>query len=69
LGEISPIGLLFTLGSFFENYIISPNYVPLFPHDKSYLLNLREKWVWATFWAISSQTHLVTLVCGHGLIY
>jgi hypothetical protein len=35
LGDCSPIGRLFTLGRFFENYGSSPNFWPIGLHGKS----------------------------------
>jgi hypothetical protein len=58
LGEFSPIGWLFTLGSFLKMTEVAQNnglhYVPVM-----YLL--WQKMGWATFWATCSQTRLVTL--------
>jgi hypothetical protein len=45
---------------FFGNVRSGPNFRTAFFHGKSCLLNLT-KMVWAIFWAIFSQTHLVTL--------
>jgi hypothetical protein len=57
LGDFLPIGRLFILGSFLENYESSQNLWALSPH----LLLILTKTVWATFWTIFSRTHLVTL--------
>jgi hypothetical protein len=54
LGELSPIGRLFTLGSFLKVTgvtQISGNYFP------QYCLNIDKEWVELIF----SQTHLITL--------
>jgi hypothetical protein len=63
LGEFSPIGLLFTLGQFVKNYRNRQNF-GLFAQKKmcTYVVILRKN---ATFWALFSQTHLVTLPLGH----
>jgi hypothetical protein len=52
LDEFSPIGQLFTLGSFFNNRR-SPNFWATFFHGKTYVLcNFGKKNSLATFWAI-----------------
>jgi hypothetical protein len=62
LGEFSPVGWLFSLGSFCENYRCTPKIIGLpFPWFKlcSHFPQKTDK---ATFWATFSQTHLVTLL-------
>jgi hypothetical protein len=48
-------------GKLFENYKNNPIFATTFFHCKGYELVWR-KTVWATDWAIFSQTHLVTLI-------
>jgi hypothetical protein len=49
-------------GQFFsENYRSGPHFLSTFSKSNDYVLILT-KMGWATFWAIFSQTHLVTLV-------
>jgi hypothetical protein len=60
LVEFSLIGRLFSLISYFENGRSSPNLCATFLHGER-SASILTKHVWATFWAIFSQTHLVTL--------
>jgi hypothetical protein len=60
LGEFSPSGRLFSLGSFF-NYRSSPKLRFFFPWNTWLCTNFEQKMSWATFWAIFSQSRLVTL--------
>jgi hypothetical protein len=62
LGEFSPIGRLFTLASIYKNLRRSPNVFANFFNSVNSCINVYEKMGWATFWAIFSQTHLVTLI-------
>jgi hypothetical protein len=60
------------LGSFCENYRSSNNDWATFFNSKSYVLIITKKWIrthfgrflggFGQFWAIFSQTHLVTLL-------
>jgi hypothetical protein len=61
LGEFSPLGRLFTMGSLFEDYKSGTNFMLLFIKMKFRHLFWLCKHDWATFWAIFSQT-LVCLV-------
>jgi hypothetical protein len=54
-GEVSPSGSLFTLSSIFEKYSSGPHYY-------YHRCNFDKKTGSATFWAIFSPTHLVTLL-------
>jgi hypothetical protein len=55
------IGPIFTqVAHFFGNYRRSPKILVTFFHCNSYVLSLT-KMDWATYWAIFSLTHLVTL--------
>jgi hypothetical protein len=47
-------------GQVFENFRISPHFCALFPKYKL-CINFGKKISWATFWAIFSKSHLVTL--------
>jgi hypothetical protein len=60
VGESSPIGRLFSLGSFLKAIEVSKVEAP-FIHEKKLCTNFDKKNSWATFWAMFSQTHLVTL--------
>jgi hypothetical protein len=60
LGEFSAIGRLFSLGSFMKITEVAKILRSAFFHDTSYALILT-KMGWVAFWAIFSQTHLVTL--------
>jgi hypothetical protein len=57
LGEYSPIGRLFSLGSFSKISTEAQIFGLLFLHRKSCLF-LLQKTAWATIWTIFSQTHL-----------
>jgi hypothetical protein len=59
-GEFSPIGRLFSLGSFWKITEVATKMRATFFHVKMYALMLT-KMGWAAFWAICWQTHLVTL--------
>jgi hypothetical protein len=64
LGEFSPIGRLFSLGSFSKKYGTSPNFRTIFSQSTNYVfISFEQKMGWATFWANFSQTHRVTLPC------
>jgi hypothetical protein len=54
-------------GQFFENYTISPHFGATFFLSIDYVL-ISAKMGWATFWAIFSQTYLVTLLGDHSLV-
>jgi hypothetical protein len=58
LGAFSPIGQSFYSGQFFVNYRSRPNFEGTFFHSEI----LQTKNGWSTFWAIFTQTHLVTLM-------
>jgi hypothetical protein len=60
LGEFSPNGRLFTLGSGLKITEVARISGLLFFHGTSYV-SISTKKCWATFWATFSQTHLVTL--------
>jgi hypothetical protein len=61
LGEFSPIyWAIVYFGHFFKITELAHILGQLFPHGKSYVL-FWQKISLATFWAIFSQTHLVTL--------
>jgi hypothetical protein len=57
LGESSLIRRLFTLGTLMENTVVAQKFDYFFQGSTLVLA----KNGWATFWAIFSQTHLVTL--------
>jgi hypothetical protein len=59
LGESSPIGRLFTLGSFSKITEVAHIFCYFFQSTNHALI--LTKMGWATFWAIFSQTDLVTL--------
>jgi hypothetical protein len=61
MGEFSPIGLLFTLGSFVKITDVAQIFGLLFPRLKLWV-NFDKKIIWATFWTIHLQTDLVTLI-------
>jgi hypothetical protein len=61
LGEISPIGRLLSFGQFFEDFKRCTNFWATFLRGTSYASIFFQKMVLATFLAIFSQTHLVTL--------
>jgi hypothetical protein len=64
LGEISPTGRLFSLGSFMKMTEVVRIFCSSFLHGKCVVLILTKMfWAtfWATFWAIFSNTQLVTL--------
>jgi hypothetical protein len=61
LGEFSPNGLLFTLGSYLKITEVAHIFWLLYSMVK-FKRKVGPKIVWATFWAIFSQTHLVTLL-------
>jgi hypothetical protein len=61
LGELSPIGWLFTWGSFLQIIEIA-QIIGLLISTVKVTFKLWLKTAWATFWAIFSQTHLVTLI-------
>jgi hypothetical protein len=61
LGEFSPIGRLFSFNSFLKITKVANIFWPLFPTVKVYN-KFWQKMDWAKFWAIFSQTHLVTLM-------
>jgi hypothetical protein len=63
LGDFSHFCLLFTMSSFFENYININNFRLLFSTVKV-LCWFDQIMAWTTFWAIFSQTNLVTLTAG-----
>jgi hypothetical protein len=67
LGDFSPNGRVFALGSFLKKKQKWPNFVGYsFSTVKGYVcIHFGEKIGWATFWAIFSQTHLVTLAVTH----
>jgi hypothetical protein len=62
LGKLSPNGRVFTLGSFFKLQKV-PSFCATF------FLNIpifhTQTFGWSTFWAIFSQTHLVTVYSRH----
>jgi hypothetical protein len=60
LGEFSHIGRLFTLDSVLKITKVAQFWGILFPRYQL-CINFEQKMGWATFWAIFSQTHLVTL--------
>jgi hypothetical protein len=61
LGEFSPIGWLFTLGSFLKMTEVAQIFGLLFPNvSATYVLILTESGL-GNSWASFSQTHLVTL--------
>jgi hypothetical protein len=65
LGEFLPKGRLFTLGIFIKITEVAQNCGLLFFFSLlDYTLILTKK-VLATFWAIFSQTHLVTQLTGY----
>jgi hypothetical protein len=62
-GRVTGFGEFFAyvaIVGIFKNYKSTPNLLPLYYHGKKHVLILK-KLGWATFWAIFSQTHLVTL--------
>jgi hypothetical protein len=63
LGEISPVGRLFTLGSILKIIKVT-QYLATLGQGKIYVLYL-QRMCWATFWAILSQTNMVTLQLIH----
>jgi hypothetical protein len=63
LGGFSPFGWLFTLGSFVKTTERAQNIFSTSINGKSNTFILT-KMCWATFWAIFSQTRLVTLCAG-----
>jgi hypothetical protein len=49
------------MGSFFENYRSGPTFwATFFPQQQAMFFG--QKMVWDIFWAIFSQTHLLTLM-------
>jgi hypothetical protein len=61
LGEFSPIGRIFLhMSSFRKNYGCSPKFRVTFSTNQV-LCKMLAKMVWATFLAILSQTHSITL--------
>jgi hypothetical protein len=58
-GEFSPNGRLFTVGSL-KTYLNIPNFGPIFTTVKV-MYKLWKINVFATFWVILLQSHLVTL--------
>jgi hypothetical protein len=67
LGEFSPIGRLFMyFGLLFENYKSSSNYRAIFSTVK---LSIDTDKNGAAFWAILSQTYLVTVQLKKGRFY
>jgi hypothetical protein len=60
LGEFSPVGRLFTLDSFCEQFRNSTNNGATFSTVKV-VYQFSQEMDWAKFWATFSQTHLVTL--------
>jgi hypothetical protein len=61
LGEFSPIGRLFSLGSLLKITEVAQHSGLLFSSFQ-FLYKFRQKMAWVTIWAISSQTHLVTML-------
>jgi hypothetical protein len=62
LGEFSPIGRLFSLGSIVITIVVAQILGLLF-HNTCYIsISFDKKPDWATLWAFFSQTHLVTLL-------
>jgi hypothetical protein len=62
IGLIFPHRAIFShMKFFFENYKSSPHFGATFFRGYGYL-SIITKMGWATFWAIFSQTHLVTLL-------
>jgi hypothetical protein len=59
LGEFSPIGRVFLLGSFLITDVA--HIFELLLSTVKVMHSFGPKTGWATFWAIFSQTHLVTL--------
>jgi hypothetical protein len=59
LGEFSPIGRLFSLGSFLK--LTEGDPWLLYSTDKTAYLFILTKTVWSTIWAIFSQPHLAPL--------
>jgi hypothetical protein len=62
LGYFSPLGRLFTVGSFFENFRRSANFWATFFQGKVIWYIFMTKMGWASLWATFSQAHPVTLV-------
>jgi hypothetical protein len=60
IGRVFADWAIVYFGLLFENYKSRPNYWATFFHGETC-----EKTGWATVWAISSQTHLVTLSTPH----
>jgi hypothetical protein len=66
--QIRRIFVIFAIGYLgsFLNEINSPHFGETFNRGKSYLcINLGKNTAWATFWAIFSLSHLVTLPGSH----
>jgi hypothetical protein len=61
LGEFSPFGRLFTLGRFLKVARVA-QIVWEFLSTAQVMHTFLQEMGWATFWAIFSQTHLVTLL-------
>jgi hypothetical protein len=60
LGEVSPYWEMIYFGQFFKYRSITKIWATFFTREKL-CITFDKKWAWATFWAIFSQTHLVTL--------
>jgi hypothetical protein len=68
LGEFSPVGQLFSLGRFFQNYRKGPNFRLHFSTEKAmHNVILANKQVRPHF-GLFSQTHLVTLATPEGVV-
>jgi hypothetical protein len=61
-GDFSPLGSMFTLAVFCENYRSSTDIIGLLLSTEKLLCKLSQKKDWATFCATFSQTHLVALL-------
>jgi hypothetical protein len=61
LGEFSPIGLLFSLGSLLKITEVAQHSGLLFSSFQ-FIYKFWQKMAWATIWAIFSQTHLVIIL-------
>jgi hypothetical protein len=65
IGRIFAHWAIVYFGQFFENDRRSLNFLATFFHDENFVFSLTEIGC-ATFWAILSQTHLVTLLADNG---
>jgi hypothetical protein len=60
MGECSPIGRLFILGIFFENYRSSPNFLSTFYDGKNGVIFLTKSKLGCILGGFFPETHLVT---------